>query len=29
MSAEQFGALVKSDYLKWKSIVQDSGAKIE
>ena len=29
MSAEQFGALVKSDYEKWKSIVQDSGAKIE
>ena len=29
MSAEQFGALVKSDYEKWKSIVHDSGAKIE
>jgi tripartite-type tricarboxylate transporter receptor subunit TctC len=29
MSAEQFGALVKSDHAKWKSIVQDSGAKIE
>lgn len=29
MTAEQFGALVKSDYEKWKSIVQDSGAKIE
>ncbi len=29
MSAEQFGALVKSDHAKWKSIVQNSGAKIE
>jgi tripartite-type tricarboxylate transporter receptor subunit TctC len=29
MSAAQFGALVKSDHAKWKSIVQDSGAKIE
>jgi tripartite-type tricarboxylate transporter receptor subunit TctC len=29
MSAEQFGALVKSDYQKWKGIVQASGATIE
>lgn len=29
MTAEQFGALVKSDYEKWKDIVQASGAKIE
>ncbi len=29
MSAEQFGALVKSDHQKWKAIVQASGATIE
>ncbi|KQP12017.1 LacI family transcriptional regulator [Pseudorhodoferax sp. Leaf267] len=29
MTAEQFGALVKSDYEKWKDIVHASGAKIE
>ncbi|HVR52728.1 MAG TPA: tripartite tricarboxylate transporter substrate binding protein [Pseudorhodoferax sp.] len=29
MTPEQFSALVKSDYQKWKTIVQDSGAKIE
>ena len=29
MTADQFGALVKSDYQKWKGIVEASGAKIE
>jgi tripartite-type tricarboxylate transporter receptor subunit TctC len=29
MSSAQFAELVKSDFHKWKSIVQDSGAKIE
>ena len=29
MSAEQFGELLKTDYQKWKGIVQASGAKIE
>ncbi len=29
MTAEQFGALVKTDYAKWKTIVQNSGATIE
>lgn len=29
MTAEQFATLVKSDYQKWKGIVEASGAKIE
>jgi tripartite-type tricarboxylate transporter receptor subunit TctC len=29
MTAEQFSALVRSDYQKWKGIVEASGAKIE
>jgi len=29
MTADQFSALVKSDYQKWKGIVEASGAKIE
>lgn len=29
MTPEQFSALLKSDYLKWKGIVQASGATIE
>lgn len=29
MSATQFGALLKTDYAKWKGIVESSGAKIE
>ncbi len=29
MSAEQFGALLKTDYAKWKGIVQASGATVE
>ncbi|RZJ22190.1 MAG: tripartite tricarboxylate transporter substrate binding protein, partial [Haliea sp.] len=29
MTAEQFGALLKTDYQKWKPIVQASGATIE
>jgi tripartite-type tricarboxylate transporter receptor subunit TctC len=29
MSAEQFGALIKSDYAKSKDIVARSGAKLE
>lgn len=29
MTPEQFGALLKTDYEKWKGIVQASGATIE
>ena len=29
MTPEQFGALLKNDYQKWRSIVEASGAKIE
>ncbi|MGC1175091.1 Bug family tripartite tricarboxylate transporter substrate binding protein [Polaromonas sp.] len=29
MTAEQFSALLKADYLKWRGIVQASGASIE
>ncbi len=29
MSAEQFGSLLKTDYLKWRDIVRASGATIE
>lgn len=29
MKPEQFGALLKADYTKWKAIVQASGAKVE
>lgn len=29
MSAEQFSNLLKTDYQKWKGIVQASGATIE
>jgi len=29
MSAAQFGTLMKTDYAKWKGIVEASGAKIE
>ncbi|WP_422842999.1 tripartite tricarboxylate transporter substrate binding protein [Acidovorax sp. M2(2025)] len=29
MSAAQFGTLLKTDYAKWKGIVESSGAKIE
>ena len=29
MKPEQLGQLVRSDYLKWKDIVQSSGAKLE
>jgi len=29
MTPEQFSSLLKTDYLKWKSIVQASGATIE
>ena len=29
MTPEQFGNLLKTDYQKWKGIVQASGAKIE
>ena len=29
MTSEQFGTLLKTDYQKWKGIVQASGAKIE
>ncbi|MBS0343108.1 MAG: tripartite tricarboxylate transporter substrate binding protein, partial [Proteobacteria bacterium] len=29
MTPEQFGNLLKTDYQKWKGIVQDSGATIE
>lgn len=29
MKPEQFGALLKTDYAKWKDIVQSSGAKVE
>ena len=29
MTPEQFGALLRTDYLKWKDIVKASGATIE
>jgi tripartite-type tricarboxylate transporter receptor subunit TctC len=29
MTPDQFGALLKTDYAKWKSIVQASGATVE
>ena len=29
MKPEQFGNLLKTDYAKWKGIVQASGAKVE
>jgi tripartite-type tricarboxylate transporter receptor subunit TctC len=29
MTPEQFGTLLKTDYAKWKSIVQASGATVE
>jgi len=29
MTPEQFGSLLKTDYAKWKGIVQASGATIE
>jgi hypothetical protein len=29
MTPEQFGTLLKSDYLKWRDIVKASGATIE
>ena len=29
MSPAQFGTLLKTDYAKWKGIVEASGAKIE
>ena len=29
MSAAQFNTLLKTDYAKWKGIVEASGAKIE
>lgn len=29
MSPEQFGSLLKTDYLKWRDIVKASGATIE
>jgi hypothetical protein len=29
MTPEQFGAQLKTDYQKWRGIVQDSGVKLE
>ena len=29
MSSEQFGKLIKTEYVQWKDIVAASGAKIE
>ncbi len=28
-SSEKFGAFVKSEYGKWRTVVQQSGAKVE